>query len=244
MPFTFSHPAIILPFHSLTKKWFSLTGLIIGSLTPDFEYFLRMTIKGEYGHTLAGVFWFNLPLSILLTFLFHCIVKNALFNHLPPFFRKRFYTFKQFNWNNYFVKNWLIVIISIIIGTFSHLFWDAFTHYDGYFVEKIPYLKKNLLSIPLFNILQHTSTLIGGLIIFLAIYKLPTFNKIESKDHLRYWLIFSFLTFCITLIRFFYGLELKQYGNVIVTLISAIMLSLIITPFFTKEIKTMHKVSV
>ncbi|WP_262496247.1 DUF4184 family protein [Flavobacterium piscis] len=39
MPFTFSHPAIILPLKYLPKNWISLTGLIIGSLTPDFEYF-------------------------------------------------------------------------------------------------------------------------------------------------------------------------------------------------------------
>ncbi|WP_240482010.1 DUF4184 family protein [Flavobacterium psychrophilum] len=39
MPFTFSHPAIILPLRYLPRQWFSLTGLIIGSLTPDFEYF-------------------------------------------------------------------------------------------------------------------------------------------------------------------------------------------------------------
>lgn len=41
MPFTFSHPAIILPLSYLPKKWFSLTGLIIGSLIPDFEYLLE-----------------------------------------------------------------------------------------------------------------------------------------------------------------------------------------------------------
>ncbi|WP_113654854.1 DUF4184 family protein, partial [Pedobacter namyangjuensis] len=30
MPFTFSHPAIVLPLTYLPKKWFSLTGLVIG----------------------------------------------------------------------------------------------------------------------------------------------------------------------------------------------------------------------
>ncbi|SEF46838.1 protein of unknown function [Flavobacterium urumqiense] len=40
MPFTFSHPAIILPF--LKNKKLSATALIIGSMSPDFEYFFRM----------------------------------------------------------------------------------------------------------------------------------------------------------------------------------------------------------
>jgi hypothetical protein len=42
MPFTFAHPAIVLPLKHLPKRWYSLTGLIIGSMTPDFEYFIRM----------------------------------------------------------------------------------------------------------------------------------------------------------------------------------------------------------
>ena len=54
MPFTFSHPAIVLPLKYLPKKWFSFTGLIIGSMTPDFEYFLRMKVKSDYSHTLNG----------------------------------------------------------------------------------------------------------------------------------------------------------------------------------------------
>ena len=57
MPFTFSHPALILPLKYFPNKWFSLTGLVIGSLTPDFEYFLRMRIKSVYSHTLEGIFW-------------------------------------------------------------------------------------------------------------------------------------------------------------------------------------------
>lgn len=59
MPFTFSHPAIILPFKYLPNRWISMTGLIIGSLTPDFEYFIRMKIESYYSHTNAGLFLFK-----------------------------------------------------------------------------------------------------------------------------------------------------------------------------------------
>jgi hypothetical protein len=55
MPFTFSHPAIILPLAYLPKKWYSMTGLVIGSLVPDFEYFLRMSMAGYHSHTIAGL---------------------------------------------------------------------------------------------------------------------------------------------------------------------------------------------
>ena len=83
MPFTFSHPAIILPLTYLPRRWFSLTGLIIGSLTPDFEYFIRMTPYSLYSHTLSGLFWFDIPLGLLLCFIFHNLVRDSLCSNLP-----------------------------------------------------------------------------------------------------------------------------------------------------------------
>lgn len=234
MPFTFTHPAIILPLTYLPRKWFSLTGLVIGSFTPDFEYFLRMRVKSNYSHTLEGVIWFDLPLGLLLAFIFHNIVRNSLFENLPTFLKSRFYIFKPFDWNQFFYKNWWVVILSILIGTASHLFWDSFTHNHGYFVKAIPSLTNTIdifeIQIPIFKILQHSSTLIGGLVIALAFYKLPTYNNINNKINLKYWTIFAGLTLTIISIRILSGLEIKQYGNVIVTAISAGIISLILTP--------------
>jgi hypothetical protein len=237
MPFTFSHPAIVLPLTFLPRQWFSLTGLIIGSLTPDFEYFLRMRIKSNYSHTVDGLFWFDLPLGLLLAFIFHNIVRNSLYNNLPTFLKSRFLTFKQFNWNLQFKKNWFVVSISILIGAASHIFWDSFTHDNGYFIQKIPELQNSVVfldkQIPVLKILQHASTLIGALIITFTIYKMPT-NEIETENiNLKYWTILAFITFTIISIRLLSGLDFKQYGNVIVTAISAGMISLILTPWLT-----------
>jgi hypothetical protein len=105
MPFTFSHAAIVLPLRLLPKKWFSLTALVIGSLTPDFEYFIRMKVQSNFSHTILGVFWFDLPFGILLAFLFHNIVRNSLFENLPLPLRSRFIAFNKFNWNRYFISD-------------------------------------------------------------------------------------------------------------------------------------------
>ena len=238
MPFTFSHPAIILPLTYLPRQWFSLTGLVIGSLTPDFEYFLRMRIKSNYSHTIDGLFWFDLPFGVLLAFWFHNIVRDKLFDNLPTILKSRFTTFKQFDWNRHFKQNWLVVTISILIGTASHIFWDSFTHDHGYFVQTIPALQNSVdffgRQIQILKILQHSSTLLGGLLIAFAIYKLPT-NKTENVNvNLKYWIILAGLTFTITSVRLLSGLDFKQYGNVIVTAISAGLISLTITPWLAK----------
>lgn len=239
MPFTFSHPAIVLPLTYLPKRWFSLTGLVIGSLAPDFEYFLRMRVKSDYSHTLDGLFWFDLPLGILLTFIFHNIVRGSLFDNLPDFLKSRFSAFRRFDWNGHFKKNWLTVTISILIGAASHVFWDGFTHFHGYFAETIPTLTNNIdflgKQIPILKILQHSSTLTGGLVIAFAIYKMPADKAEEGNINGKYWTILAVLTLAIILVRFLSGLDLKQYGNVIVTAISAGLLGLILMPILLNK---------
>ena len=239
MPFTFSHPAIILPLTYLPKRWFSLTGLIIGSLMPDFEYFLRMKIKSDFSHTLEGVFLFDLPLGIVTAFIFHNIVRNNLFDNLPYILKSRVIVVKNFNWNIYFKKNWLVVIFSIIIGTFSHILWDSFTHDSGYFVQKFEVLIQSVelfhKKIPILKILQHLSTFIGAFVIAFSLYKLPTHTTDSKSINLNYWL--TFLGFVLVFVFIFLIVSSKQYaiGNLIVSIISLSMLALILTSLMTKQ---------
>jgi hypothetical protein len=236
MPFTFSHPAIILPLRYLPKKWFSLTGLVIGSLTPDFEYFLRMRVESRYSHTLYGIFWFDLPLAIVISFIFHTIIKNQLFNNLPENIRSRLLIYNNFNWNNYFKQSFLIVLISIVIGISSHIFWDSFTHRHGYFVNHIYKLKGSIsifnIPIPILKIAQHLSTFIGAVIILITLLKLPKYSITKTVIDKSYWIALLTIIFIIITIRFLIGLNYREYGHIIVSVISAILLSLIITSFY------------
>jgi hypothetical protein len=242
MPFTFSHPAIVLPLACLPCKWFSLTGLVIGSMTPDFEYFIRMRIKSIYSHTWDGLFWFDLPLGLLLAFLFHNVVRDSLFNNLPSFFRSRFTTFQLFNWNEYFRRNWLIVMASILIGAASHILWDGFTHESGFFVKMMPSLSNNInvfeKQISVFKLCQHSSSLFGGILLAFAIYNLPITNLEKQKVNMKYWYFVFILSITIILTRLLLGLELHQIGNVIVTSISATLISLVLAPLMLSKLNS------
>ncbi|MFH6999150.1 DUF4184 family protein [Flavobacterium sp. FlaQc-57] len=239
MPFTFSHPAIILPLRYLPKNWFSFTGLVIGSLTPDFEYFIRMKVQSNYSHTILGIFWFDLPLAILLTFLFHNLVRDSLFSNLPKSFQSRTLIFTELDWNLYFKKNWIVVLISILIGIASHLFWDGFTHNHGYFVNQFSELKNVLLlfgnEVPIWKITQHMSTLIGGVFIVLSYLKLPTKPIIKSSISKKYWITIFVLTAFILFIRFSISFNAKAFGNIIVSMIAAFLVSLILSPLIIKS---------
>jgi hypothetical protein len=232
MPFTFSHPALILPASYLPQRFYSLTGLIIGSMTPDFEYFIRMTVGSIYSHTYWGVLYFDLPVGIAISFIFNDIVRNQLIDHLPVQLRERFWDLKNFCWNSFFKSSWLIVIISIMVGAVSHIFWDDFTHPLGYFVKHSPFLRHKIhfggLQVPVYNILQTLSSLIGGIIVCYFIWRLPkcTVDFTRRKDY--YWLFVAIIIILVMTVRFLCGLKLARYGNVVVSMISAFFIATIL----------------
>ncbi|HZX57395.1 MAG TPA: DUF4184 family protein, partial [Mucilaginibacter sp.] len=176
MPFTFSHPAAVLPLSYLPKKWFTLTALVIGSVVPDFEYFIRMKVSSKFSHGWAGMFWFDLPLALLLLWIYNSLVKDKLIDHLPAYFNKRLSAFKNLGTKHY-RPSLVVIIFSALIGIASHLLWDSFTHPMGYFVKHHHILSRKVSVanhfIQTYNILQHLSTLVGFLIILYAIVKLP-----------------------------------------------------------------------
>ncbi len=236
MPFTFSHPAAVLPITFLPARWISVTGLVIGSTAPDFEYFFRMKIYSVFSHTWAGMLWFDLPLTILLAFIFHLFVRDSLINNLPAFLAKRLVVFKNFNWIKHFKENFLVVIISMLVGIATHLFWDSFTHGDGFFVQRIDGLKNTCIisgyTVAAYKIVQHVSTVIGGLMILYAMMKFPADkNYKNARSVFPYWIAVSVITILVLAIRLLTGLHFSDYGNVFITLIAAGLFGLIITPW-------------
>ncbi len=128
MPITFAHPAIVLPLLKKRYKLFSATGLVIGSIIPDFESFIRFNEHKHYSHTWLGMFWFDLPLAVIVAFIFHNVVRDPLISNLPPFLENKCRQFMGFRWNAYFRQHFVKIIISMLIGIALHLVWDAFTH--------------------------------------------------------------------------------------------------------------------
>ena len=232
MPLTFCHPAIILPLKKLKPNWFSMTGLIVGSMSPDLEYFSRMKIEATHSHLFWGVLYFDLPIALIYCFIFHLFIRNILIQHLPNYFKKRFVSFLDFDWINYFKSHWFIVVLSILIGGYSHLFWDTFTHDSGFFVQLIPSLNQIWFTWPIeikgYKFLQHFSSLIGGLFILVWINYLPKENILPSKFDIAFWIKIVALTLFISIFRFlFFPIDIVL-GNIIVVIGMSGFISLMI----------------
>ena len=65
-------------------------------------------------------------------------------------------------------RRWAIILPSLLLGAWSHNFWDAFTHEHGWFVERIPWLMQPVVQLSTINVrvylvLQEVSTVVGFL---------------------------------------------------------------------------------
>lgn len=238
MPFTFSHPAIILPLKYFWRRRFSSTGLIIGSITPDFEYFSRFRNWSVHSHNWSGVLWFDVPVGIILCFVFHEVVKSPLFANLPDFLRERLQPFTQLNWRRYFVKRWQTILLSLVVGIISHLLWDRFTHQTPRFFESVPSpvddSEVDYNPSSLYRIIQIVYSMFGLAVITFVVLRLtPVIITPSTSAKLPYWVMIAFFALStMGIVIILTGLEYVDWITVPLSsgLIALIASSLLMMP--------------
>ncbi|HEY0957044.1 MAG TPA: DUF4184 family protein, partial [Roseateles sp.] len=165
MPWTFAHPAAILPLRRLCPRWLSLPALILGAMAPDMSYYVGMHGKWRaFCHTPEGILSACLPvclllLALLLRFALPLTVllpephRGLVRSQLQPPSRPAWQTLA-------------VVVLSVLIGAATHLLWDSFTHEGRWGAELLPELEEPLLyaldrQFQLTHLLQHLSTAVG-----------------------------------------------------------------------------------
>lgn len=236
MPFTPAHPAIVLPF--LKWKRLSATALVIGSMAPDFEYFFKLSVSSSHSHTVRGIFYFDVPVVIVLAILFHQVVKQNLFANLPVFLQQRLYDTRSFDFIVYLRKHPFSFLASAILGSASHLFWDAFTHNSGYFARNLWFYKGTAIpfegvNYPLFYALQNISTIVGLVAVACYIYICePQPLAVITRPSIVYWLVLVLIAAAVVCVRFAIYSADYNLGNVVVSSISGLCFALIINGMF------------
>ncbi|QHW29988.1 DUF4184 family protein [Paenibacillus rhizovicinus] len=163
MPFTFSHPLFSVPLKRIAPRWLSVTGLVLGSMIPDMEYFMAMESYRTIGHSLRGYLLQGVPLSIAFAIAFHGIVKPVLPKFMPSTggldrFAK-YMTSEEWRLNS--VRTWTIFLVSLFVGYWTHMFMDAWTHASGLYVGWFGFLEGNYGGEHLYQLLQYLFSLIG-----------------------------------------------------------------------------------
>lgn len=165
MPFTFAHPAASVPLRRLLGQYGVLSALVIGSLTPDFAYFLPLEIPRSASHSFLGLLWFCVPIGLLTYILYHVFLKRPLLWLLPLGVRRRL-SRDISTARTLPTTPWLAVVVSVLCGATTHIVWDAFTHVDGLGVTALPLLQRELFAVGTYSVygyklLQHGSTVVG-----------------------------------------------------------------------------------
>lgn len=239
MPFTLFHVAAVLPLLRNRKTRLSTTGLIIGSIAPDFEKFLRLGLHNGHSHTWASMLYFSGPVSLVLAFLFHGVVRDPLIAHLPRFLRQRLARFQHADWGRYFRRHSAVVLLSIIIGAATHLIWDSFTHRRGQLVPYFPWLKAHLhigpFSPAVFVVLAVLTSTFGAGLLLRFVWRLPStaVAAVPAGAIVRYWLLASGTALALLLVRLLLADFALDNFEIAVTALSAAMTGVVAASWFS-----------
>lgn len=190
MPFTLAHPAAIIPF----KRWplMSTVPLIIGSLTPDLVIYLPLRLATQRGllppsHSPLGTLVLDLPLGLLLLWLLVWLrtpLTAPLWQPHRRFVREAIHHTMVMRWW------WLASIPSLVLGSWTHILWDSFTHQNRFMVRQLPFLEMQLFPgsahpMALYHALQYGCSVAG--LIFLAWWYFAQLRRSGLKGTGRWW---------------------------------------------------------
>jgi len=246
MPFTISHAFFALPIRHIHVQFFSVTGLVLGSMAPDLEYFLYLEPHRGIGHTWQGLLLQALPLCLLLAALFHYIVKLPLSQHLPSTYKldaRCAALLRREQLRS--LKDWGILILSIIIGFVTHIVIDEFTHAGSSLAHIFPWIwQYELLGLPIYKLLQYGGSIIGliGLAVILC-FRLAC-EQVESdaeatassKQKLLFWLLVVLFSVLVTLLKLMLSPSENTIGILVVAPISGAVVGLVLTSLIVQRL--------
>ncbi len=141
MPFPLAHPAAVLPLRRYCPARLSLPALVIGSLSPDAGYLFEGLGWGALSHRAVGSVVFCLPVGIVLAALFYAL-RTPIVKLLPAPYQRALLPLCQ----RAPTPAWAVVI-SLLVGAWTHLLWDSFTHNDGWCVQNLPVLQTVVVAV-------------------------------------------------------------------------------------------------
>lgn len=162
MPFTVSHAAAVLPFRRLSGGRLPLAALMIGSMSPDFPYFLPVGLGRMDTHNLTGLIGFCWPASLFCWLLYVHFLERPTVALLPEGWRAAFppsdreISMRVLAWAS----------LAVIIGGATHIVWDSFTHSGSLVVAELSFLRIEIAEwnghpIHMYWLLQHLSSVLG-----------------------------------------------------------------------------------
>ena len=184
MPNPLAHPAASIPF---TRAGLIFSALLLGSFSPDLGYlvlhisYLDSRPPPFFMNTASGLVLFDVPAAFVLLWLFHTLLKWPLLSLLPESLQRRLFKPAQ-GFSFAPLQRFGLILLSLFVGSLTHVIWDSFTHEEGWTVKHVPFLSAPISGLPLYAILQNLGSLLG--IILLTYWALRWLDTAPQSDQL------------------------------------------------------------
>lgn len=196
MPWTFAHAAAALPFRRLCPKYLSFPALAIGAMAPDFGYYVGQFRAAAFAHTFAGSLVVSLPSGLLVLAALRAI-REPVCHLLPRPHREAISRLTEPL--SFTALRAAIVSWSIVVGAWTHIAWDAFTHASRWGARNVEFIRDPLFQLGTFTVhgymlLQQLSTilgtalLVGAYVAWLRKHRAPP-SAPGDEERKRWWLI-------------------------------------------------------
>ncbi|NEC65461.1 DUF4184 family protein [Streptomyces sp. SID9727] len=168
MPFTLSHAAAVLPGirrDGSGRGPLLASALVAGSFAPDLTYFADSVVPGamEFGEVTHAV-WGVVTVDVLITALALGLwlpLRDPLVALLPERWRGRVHAWLRGGGaatapgRGLGPRDAAWFAASAVIGSATHVVWDAFTHHDRWGVRLVPGLDGSVAGYPVFTLVQY-----------------------------------------------------------------------------------------
>lgn len=159
MPFTGSHPAAVLP---LLRGPLPASALVIGSMAPDFPYYLPISTASWPTHTALGVVGLDLALGAAGWLLWHAVVSPPALAYAPGGIRARLTQVPVGLPQRLGPRTLLLTTMALVIGSATHVGWDEFTHPGRFGPDHLPVLARRWGPMAGWHWAQYASGLFGA----------------------------------------------------------------------------------
>lgn len=174
MPFTLAHPAAVLP---LRRLGLPMTAMVAGALVPDLPIYVGFQDARSFTHSPLGVVTIDLALGMAGLLLWYVVFRRPLVDMAPDRWRTRLPDTVPMSG-----RTWLLSVPAVLVGTATHVVWDAFTHEGAWGVDRLAPLRESFLGVEVYEWAQHVCSVLGlGVVVLVALRYLSSLPEQPAR---------------------------------------------------------------
>ena len=174
MPFTVSHAAAVLPL-AIGRPGRTLvpTALVIGSMVPDLPYFVPPYVGAIWTHAVYGPVTIDLVAGLALLAIWHFLLVRPVADFAPTWVGRRLPQPLPLR------GRWRWAALSVVIGAYTHVVLDAFTHPGRWATDRLAWLTVLVGPLPAHKWLQYGLGVLG--LLLLAVWAVVWLNAARPR---------------------------------------------------------------